>query len=77
MRAETSASTPAAPPARPLPGAHAPTAGTAATGSLVALAGLSFVSDMLVAGNYGHFRDELYYMRVATISRPVTSTTGC
>jgi 4-amino-4-deoxy-L-arabinose transferase-like glycosyltransferase len=32
------------------------------TGLLVALAGLSFVAHMLVAGNYGYFRDELYYI---------------
>ncbi len=29
---------------------------------LVALAGASFVAHMLVAGNYGYFRDELYYI---------------
>src|SRR5512135_882959 len=33
-----------------------------ATGLLIALAALSFVAHMLVAGNYGYFRDELYYM---------------
>src|SRR5436305_7271106 len=33
-----------------------------ATGLLAALAGLSFVAHMLVAGNYGYFRDELYYI---------------
>src|SRR5262249_45379580 len=33
-----------------------------ATGLLVALAGLSFVAHMLVAGNYGYIRDELYYL---------------
>ncbi len=33
-----------------------------ATGWLVALAGVSFVAHMLVAGNYGYFRDELYYI---------------
>ena len=33
-----------------------------ATGLLVALAGVSFVAHMLVAGNYGYFRDELYYI---------------
>ena len=32
------------------------------TGLLVALAGVSFVAHMLVAGNYGYFRDELYYI---------------
>jgi dolichyl-phosphate-mannose-protein mannosyltransferase len=29
---------------------------------VVALAGLTFVAHMLVAGNYGYFRDELYYL---------------
>ncbi len=29
---------------------------------LVALAGVSFVAHMLVAGNDGYFRDELYYI---------------
>jgi 4-amino-4-deoxy-L-arabinose transferase-like glycosyltransferase len=29
---------------------------------LVALAGVAFVGHMLVAGNYGYFRDELYYI---------------
>ncbi|HVC22777.1 MAG TPA: glycosyltransferase family 39 protein [Candidatus Dormibacteraeota bacterium] len=29
---------------------------------LVSLAGLGFVGHMLVAGNYGYFRDELYYI---------------
>lgn len=33
-----------------------------ASGLLVTLAGLSFVAHMLVAGNYGYFRDELYYI---------------
>jgi 4-amino-4-deoxy-L-arabinose transferase-like glycosyltransferase len=33
-----------------------------ATGWLVALAGVSFVGHMLVAGNYGYFRDEFYYI---------------
>ena len=33
-----------------------------ATGLLVTLAGMSFVAHMLVAGNYGYFRDELYYI---------------
>ncbi|MBF6613026.1 MAG: glycosyltransferase family 39 protein [Chloroflexi bacterium] len=31
-------------------------------GLLVTLAGVSFVTHMLVAGNYGYFRDELYYI---------------
>ncbi len=30
--------------------------------TLLALAGTSFVAHMLVAGNYGYFRDELYYI---------------
>lgn len=33
-----------------------------ATRLLVALAGVSFVAHMLVADNYGYFRDELYYV---------------
>lgn len=33
-----------------------------ATGLLVTLAALSFAAHMLVAGNYGYFRDELYYI---------------
>ncbi len=33
-----------------------------ATVLLVALAAVSFVAHMLVAGNYGYFRDELYYI---------------
>ncbi|HEX5501771.1 MAG TPA: glycosyltransferase family 39 protein [Thermomicrobiales bacterium] len=33
-----------------------------ATGVLAALAGVAFVAHMLVAGNYGYFRDELYYI---------------
>ncbi len=33
-----------------------------ATGPLLTLAGVSFVAHMLVAGNYGYFRDELYYI---------------
>jgi hypothetical protein len=32
------------------------------TGFLVGLAATSFVAHMLVAGNYGYFRDELYYL---------------
>src|SRR5207253_6790245 len=46
----------------PRPRAPAPTPTSPATGVLVALAGLSFVAHMLVAGNYGYFRDELYYI---------------
>jgi 4-amino-4-deoxy-L-arabinose transferase-like glycosyltransferase len=41
----------------PLPAREQP-----ATGLLVALAGVSFIAHMLVAGNYGYFRDELYYI---------------
>ena len=44
------------------PRAQVPTLDRPAIGLLVALAGLSFVAHMLVAGNYGYFRDELYYM---------------
>ena len=33
-----------------------------ATGVLVVLAAVSFAGHMLVAGNYGYFRDELYYI---------------
>ena len=35
-----------------------------AIGLLLALATVSFVAHMLVAGNYGYFRDELYYFEV-------------
>ena len=42
--------------------AQTPTTETSATWLLVALAGVSFVAHMLVAGNYGYFRDELYYI---------------
>ncbi len=45
-----------------LPRAPVPTIDRPATGLLVALAGVSFVAHMLVAGNYGYFRDELYYI---------------
>ena len=45
-----------------LPRASEPTIEKPATGLLLALAGLSFVAHMLVAGNYGYFRDELYYI---------------
>ena len=44
------------------PRAQVPTIERPATGLLVALAGVSFVAHMLVAGNYGYFRDELYYI---------------
>ncbi len=33
-----------------------------AVGLLLTLAGVAFVAHMLVAGNYGYFRDELYYI---------------
>ena len=45
-----------------LPRAQVPTLDRPATGLLVTLAGVSFVAHMLVAGNYGYFRDELYYL---------------
>jgi hypothetical protein len=45
--------------AAPLPRAHVLTTASPATGVLVALAGVSFVAHMLVAGNFGYFRDEL------------------
>src|SRR6184192_1337730 len=45
-----------------LPGAPVPAIERPATGLLVTLAGVSFVAHMLVAGNYGYFRDELYYI---------------
>ncbi|MGH2514687.1 MAG: hypothetical protein ACRDHP_03445, partial [Ktedonobacterales bacterium] len=32
------------------------------TALLIYLAVISFVGHMLVAGNYGYFRDELYYL---------------
>src|SRR5271169_4021874 len=35
---------------------------TAETWLLLALAGVTFVAHMLVSGNYGYFRDELYYI---------------
>ncbi len=44
------------------PRAQVPTLNRPATGLLVTLAGVSFVAHMLVAGNYGYFRDELYYL---------------
>jgi 4-amino-4-deoxy-L-arabinose transferase-like glycosyltransferase len=47
--------------ARP-PRGHGLTTELPATGLLVTLAGVSFVAHMLVAGNYGYFRDELYYI---------------
>ncbi len=46
----------------PLPRAHMLATASPVTGLLVALAGVSFVAHMLVAGSYGYFRDELYYI---------------
>ena len=43
-----------------LPPSPTPALERPATELLVALAGVSFVAHMLVAGNYGYFRDELY-----------------
>lgn len=45
-----------------LPSTQVPALDKPATGLLVTLAGVSFVAHMLVAGNYGYFRDELYYI---------------
>jgi hypothetical protein len=39
-----------------------PPSSSSSFGLLVILAGVSFVAHMLVAGNYGYFRDELYYI---------------
>jgi 4-amino-4-deoxy-L-arabinose transferase-like glycosyltransferase len=51
------------PPATTLvPSPPMPTLDRPATGLLVTLAGASFVAHMLVAANYGYFRDELYYL---------------
>ncbi|MGI9061714.1 MAG: glycosyltransferase family 39 protein [Ktedonobacteraceae bacterium] len=44
-------------PRTPVPAIERP-----ATRLLVTLAGVSFVAHMLVASNYGYFRDELYYI---------------
>src|SRR5215469_7155558 len=49
-------------PAASLPRTQAPTPAAPATRWLAALAGVAFVAHMLVAGNYGYFRDELYYI---------------
>src|SRR5579859_3190358 len=49
-------------PAAPLPRAPELPLAAPATGGLGVLAGGSFVAHMLVAGNYGYFRDELYYL---------------
>jgi len=48
--------------AAPLPRAPVPAVERPATGVLVALAAVSFVAHLLVAGNDGYFRDELYYI---------------
>jgi 4-amino-4-deoxy-L-arabinose transferase-like glycosyltransferase len=55
-------STPSPGTAAPISRADSPTTAAPATGLLVALAGVAFVAHMLVAGNYGYFRDELYYI---------------
>ena len=48
--------------AQSLPRAHMLTPASQATRWLVVLAGVAFGGHMLVAGNYGYFRDELYYI---------------
>ncbi len=48
--------------ATPLSTAHVLNSESPATRWLVALAGVAFVAHMLVAANYGYFRDELYYI---------------
>jgi len=50
------------PVAAPRSGTPIPAVERPATGLLVALAAASFVAHMLVAGNDGYFRDELYYI---------------
>src|SRR5438270_5863204 len=45
-----------------VPRVQGPALARPAAGGLLALAGVSFVAHMLVAGNYGYFRDELYYL---------------
>src|SRR5436305_5338784 len=45
-----------------LPRAPEPAERRPASGLLAILAGVTFVAHMLVAGNYGYFRDELYYI---------------
>src|SRR5215469_8632331 len=45
-----------------LPRAQMRTAASSAMTWLVVLAGVAFVTHMLVAGNFGYFRDELYYI---------------
>ena len=59
------------------PGTQAPTLDRPATGLLVTLAGVSFVAHMLVAGNYGYFRDELYYIADGRHLQPATSISRC
>lgn len=44
------------------PSSEIPALAKPATGLLLTLAGISFVAHMLVANNYGYFRDELYYI---------------
>jgi hypothetical protein len=46
----------------PVSPVHVLTSNSPATRLLVALAGVAFVAHMLVAGNYGYFRDGLYYI---------------
>lgn len=45
-----------------LPRGHVPAIDRPVARLLVPLAAVSFVAHMLVAGNYGYFRDELYYI---------------
>ena len=45
-----------------MPDAPAPALAPPATAGLATLAGLSFAVHVLVANNYGYFRDELYYL---------------
>lgn len=54
--------TEAAPGAALEPGRSATDPAKPAVGILVGLAVVSFVAHMLVAGNYGYYRDELYYL---------------
>lgn len=49
-------------PTLPVPPAPVPTLAKPALRLLLTLAGVSFAAHMLVAGNYGYFRDELYYI---------------
>ncbi|MDQ2744567.1 MAG: glycosyltransferase family 39 protein, partial [Chloroflexota bacterium] len=57
MESITSQRTASLSPRTPAPALERP-----ATELLVLLAGVSFVAHMVVAGNYGYFRDELYYI---------------